>query len=163
MNPNQKRSLVLASIIGTLFACYDQDERTRLHEELHSRVSKGIRKQSKLFGSDVVTQVIHKTGEKIWRETVDHFTERKITIEASYTILSIVNMDEKALSKHYGLSAGKLGKWAKPTLRDDRLALEQTSKEVADHLYQKISKHYGIEVVQSESVLEKIAKARMSA
>jgi hypothetical protein len=81
MTPKQKRSLVMASIIGTLFGCYDDDERTRLHDELHSRIGKGIRKQVKLFGKECIVKVSHDEGNAIWKDSVDHFADKQITIE----------------------------------------------------------------------------------
>lgn len=156
MNTKQKRSLILASIIGTLFNCYDDDEKTKLHNELHSRIGKGIRKQVKLYGTKCITQVSHDEGQSIWKSAVDHFAEQKITIEASSCILSLVNLDEKSLSKHYGLSAGKLGQWAKPSRRNDRIELEKNSNAVAKFVFNAVNELYGIEEERKLSILERL-------
>jgi len=160
MTIKQKRSLILASIIGTLFACYDDKEKTKLHDELHARIGKGIRKQVKLYGEKRITQIAHDEGQVIWKSAVDHFAKDKITIEASSCILAIWNLDEKALSKHYGLGAGKLGDWARPSKRSDAVALEKASNAVARYVFDAINKLYGIEVEKRISVLKRIQIAK---
>ncbi|MDM5264772.1 hypothetical protein PF327_11255 [Sulfurovum sp. XTW-4] len=160
MTPNQKKSLILASIIGTLFATYDKKEQTRLHKEIHVRIGKGIRKQVDIHSKEEVIFVAHVQGNGIWKQAVDHFAERKITIEASSTVLALVNLDEKALSKHYGLGAGILAKWAKPCRRSDALELEKAGNEVAKYVFNAVNELYDIEVEEKMSVLERIAQAR---
>lgn len=160
MDVKQKRTLILASIIGTLFGCYDDDEKTKLHKELHARIGKGIKSKVKVFGEKAITKVAHDEGQMIWKKAVDHFADGRITIEASSCILSIVNLDEKALAKHYGLGAGKLGKWAKPSRREDRVELEKASNEVAKFVFDAVNELYGIEVEKKMSVLERIAQSR---
>lgn len=124
------------------------------------RIGKGVSKQVKLHGTDAVKIVAHNEGNKIWGAAVDHFTEQQITIEASSCVLAIWNLDEKALSKHYGLGAGKLGKWAKPSRREDAAELEKASREVARYVFNAVNKLYGIEVEEKLSVLERIALAK---
>lgn len=160
MDVKQKRSLILASIIGTLLGCYEEEEKTKLHNELHARIGKNIRKKVKIFGEKLITKVAHDEGQMIWKKAVDHFAERKITIEASSCVLAIWNLDEKSLTKHYGLGAGKLGQWAKPSKRDDALELEKASNEVAKFVFNEVNKLYEIEVEEKMSVLERIAQAR---
>ena len=156
MTSEQKRSLILASIIGTIFASYRDDERTKLHDELHRRIGKGIRKQVKLYSETAVKVVAHEEGKDVWRSAVDHFAEREITIEASSCILAIWNLDEKALSKHYGLGAGKIGRWAKPSKRSDAAELDKASREVAKYVFNAVNELYGIEVEEKMSVMERI-------
>lgn len=163
MTPEQKRTLILASIIGTIFSNYEEDEKTKLHKEIHVRIGKGIRKQVKLHSKEEVVVVAHHEGNDIWRKAVDHFAERQVTIEASSCILSIVNLDEKALSKHYGLGAGALAKWAKPCRRSDALELEKAGNEVAKYIFDAVNELYGIEVEEKISVLERIRLAKESA
>ena len=163
MTQKQKRTLILASIIGTLFACYDEDEKTNLHNELHSRIGKGIRKQAKLFGEAGVTQVAHKEGNAIWGSAVDHFRDEGISIEASSCVLAIVNLDEKALSKHYGLGAGKLGKWAKPSKRSDAAELEKSGNEVAKFVFDAVNELYSIQEQKKIIVLERIRMSKETA
>lgn len=156
MNDKHKRSLVLASIIGTLLGTYDSDEKTKLHQTIHGRIGKGVRKFASQYGVNEVMRIAHEEGNTIWKDAVDHFAEREITIEASSCILALWNMDEKNLSKHFGLSKGKIGEWAKPSKRADRLALELASREVAKYVFAKTSEVYGIEVENKVSVLERI-------
>ena len=163
MTAEQKRSLILASIIGILFGCYREEEKTKLHKELHTRIGKGIRKQVKLFGEPSVTKVAHDEGQTIWRSAVDHFAEKKIIIEASSCVLAMWNLDEKALSKHYGLGAGKLGKWAKPSRRKDAAELEKSGNEVAKFVFDAVNELYGIEEEKKMSVLERIQMMKESA
>ena len=163
MTPKQKRTAVLAGIIGTLFACYDDDEQTRLHKELHSRIGVGTRKMVKQFGESEVVQVIHTEGNAIWKDAVGHFAEQEITIEASSCVLALCSLDEKALFKQFGMSKAKLSKWASPSRRSDAVELEKSSMEVARYVFAKVSELYGLEVVRKVSVLEQIALARMSA
>jgi hypothetical protein len=156
MNQNHKRTMILAGIIGMLFACYDEKEKTRLHKELHEGVGRGIRKQVKLYSIKEVMEVTHKDGNDIWGKAVDHFLEREITIEASACVLALWNLDEKALAKHFGLSRSKIGQWAKPSKRADRRELEIASREVAKYVWGAINALYGIEEEKKMSVLERI-------
>ncbi len=160
MTPKQKRTLILGSIIGTLFACYDDDEKTRLHNELHSRIGKGVRCQVRAFSQETVINVAHEEGGKIWADTVDHFADKHITIEASSCILALWNLDEKALTKHYGMSAKLLGTWARPSRREDAAELEKQSNNVARFVFNAVNDLYGIEEKQKLSAMDKIALAR---
>lgn len=160
MNKNQKRSLVLASIIGTLFDTYEEENQTKLHKELHARVGKGIRKKASSYTKELVVEITHIDGKKIWDKAVDHFKKNGISIEASHCVLAICNLDEKALSKHYGLGKGVLEKWAKPCRREDAKELEQNSNEVAKFVFNEASEFYGIEIEKKMSVMERIEKAR---
>ncbi len=114
----------------------------------------------KIFGEPAIIKIAHEEGGKIWSDTVDHFADKHITIEASSCILSMWNLDEKALTKHYGLSAVKLGKWAKPSRREDSSELEKQSNAVARFVFNSINELYGIEVEQKLSVMERISLAR---
>lgn len=160
MDIKQKRTLILASIIGTLLGCYDEREKTKLHKQLHARIGKGIRKKANQYSKKIVIDIAHDEGQVIWQKAVDHFKENEITIEASTCVLSIWNLDEKALTKHYGLGAGKLGEWAKPSKREDRVELEKASREVAKFVFNEVNKLYDIEVEEKMSVLERIEQAR---
>jgi len=163
LNNNQKRTLVLAGIIGTLFACYEEGEKTRLHKELHARIGTGVRKMVKKYSEEKVVQVVHMEGNAVWKDAVDHFAEEKITIEASSCVLSLWAKDEKALAKHFGMSKSKLGDWARPGTREDAVALEQASLAVATYVWEKISALYDIELEKQMSVMERIEMARISA
>ncbi len=163
MTSKQKRTLVLAGIIGTLFACYEEEEKTRLHRELHARVGKGIRAMVKRYGEDAVNAVVGDDANTLWGACVDHFTEQKITIEASTCVLAMVNLDEKVLAKWYGLSKSKLGNWAKPCTREDAVVLERASVDVAKEVWKRINASYEIETVKQMSVMERIELARKSA
>jgi len=163
MNPKQKRTLILAGIIGTLFACYEESEKTALHRLLHKRIGVGTRRMVKRYGSAVVVQVVHEEGNAIWKDSVDHFSEQKITIEASACVLALLNIDDKALGKHFGLSRAKMGLWAKPTRRADAVELDKQSRAVAKYVELKINALYGIETEKKMSVMERIEMARMSA
>lgn len=156
MNKKHKRTLVLASIIGTLFGCYAEDEKTRLHKELHARIGKGMRKQVKMYSLQEVMKVTHDEGGMVWKDAVDHFAERKITIEASACVLSLWNLDERPLEKHFGLSSSKIGQWAVPSKREDRRELEQASREVAKYVWSRVNELYGIEEEKKMSVLERL-------
>lgn len=161
MTPKQKRTLVISSIIGTLFACYDEKEKTKLHKELHNRIGKGIRAKVKQYGAEIIVEIAHRDGNGIWKQAVDHFAAHEITIEASSCILALVNLDERALSRDYGLSRAKLGQWGKPSRREDRVELEKASNEVAKFVYASINTLYNIEVAPTVSILERIRLINM--
>jgi len=160
MKNTQKRTLILASIIGTLFGNYDEDEKTKLHKELHARIGKGIRKTASKYTRKIVEEVAHNDGNMIWKKAVDHFKKDKITIEASSCILAIWNLDEKALTKYYGLGAGKLGKWAKPSTRHDAVELEQNGNKVARFIFNEVNTLYSIEVEKKLSFMERLELSR---
>ncbi len=160
MTEKQKRSLSLALIIRTLFLTFEEDEKTRLHDELNARMSKALRKQVKLHSEEAVLVIAKKEAQDIWRKTVDHFAAKDVSIEAKSCVLAIWNLDENALSKHYGLSAGKIGKWAIPTRREDAAELDRSSRELAKYVFVAVNKLYGIEVEEKMSVMERIAQAR---
>lgn len=158
MNTNQKRTAVIASIIGTLLNCYEQKEQTALHRELHSRIGRGIRKQARKHSIAELMIVTYKDGSAIWEDAVGHFSEKEITIEASACVLSLWNMDEKRLTSDYGLSAKKIGEWAKPSKRENRRELELASREVAKYVWQAVNKLYGIEEEKKVSILERLGR-----
>ena len=163
MTCEQKRTLILAGIIGTLFACYDEDEKTRLHRELHARVGKGIRAMVKRYGEDPVNAVVSDDANALWGECVDHFAEQKITIEASTCVHAMVLLDEKALAKGYGLSHGKMSKWGKPCTHEDAVVIERASMDVARDVWKRINALYEIKEEKKMSVMERIELARKSA
>lgn len=160
MTPKQKRTLLLSGIIGTLFACYEEKEKTRLHKELHRRIGIGIRKMVKKYGEPAVTCVMQHEGNDLWKDTVDYFDEEGITIEASTLVLALHHLDEKALTKGYGLGRGKVGTWGKPNYGRNTLIEEKASNKVAKYVWSKVNELYGIEVEKTVSVLERIAQAK---
>lgn len=125
--------------------------------------TRSIRKQVKIHGEELVKKILHGDGDKIFSESVEYFKKEEIRIEVSNVVLAMVNMDEKALSKHYGLSKGILGTWATPTRRSDARELEKNGGIVARYLHAKICEEYNIEVEKKESVMNKIRWARVSA
>jgi hypothetical protein len=157
MTNKQKRTLIIASIIGTLLACYREDEKTKLHRVLHLRIGTGTGKFVKQHGKDIVEKVAYSEGNSLWREVVDYFADKERTIEASACVLQLWNKDEKQLGKYFGLSRAKIGRWASPTKRKDAVELERNSRDVADMVFDKINKLYGIEVEKKMGLMERIA------
>lgn len=163
LEAKQKRTMIFAGIIGTLFSCYDENEKTRLHHELHGRIGKGFRTKVRKHGKAYVTKVGHDDAGAVWKEAVDHFAARKITIEASACVLSLWNLDEKMLEKHFGMNAIKIGKWARPSRREDRVELEKASREVARYVFNAANKLYGIEEEKKMGVLERLKMMKETA
>ncbi len=156
MTTEQKKTLIIGSIIGTMLATYSKEERTRLHNTLHAGVGKGVRACVKRHSKAEVIQVSHVDGNDLWADAVDHFKREQITIEASSTILFLVDLDEKNLAKYYGLSRSKLSRWAKPCRREDAKVLEDNGRRVAKHVDSAINLLYGIEIEEKVSVMDRI-------
>lgn len=158
MTNNKSKTIILASVIGTLLDTYEANERTKLHEEIRGRIGRGMRSLSKgVDGMEALIKCI-KDGHAVWENTIHYFAERNVTIEASALILSLWNMDDKQLGKLFNLNKGIVGKWAKPTRREDARELETTSREVGKYINTQINELYGIVVPEKKSILERLGK-----
>ena len=67
----------------------------------------------------------------------------------------MVNLDEKALAKGFGLSRAKMGRWARPCREENAVELEKNSFAVARYVVNKINSLYRIEDTRKRFTLPK--------
>jgi hypothetical protein len=157
-----KKTLIYSAIIGTLFSVYDKDEKTKTHKQLESRLRKGTKKFIKMYGLKKVaklTSANNSASQTIWQKLIDKYPN--IDIEASTTILAIINKDEEQLAKHFGLSSNILAKWAKPLneINNKSLSKEEIKKIdtnsffIAEKLEEHTNSFLGLEKKEKKSVI----------
>lgn len=146
--PHHKKTIILASIIHTLFQCYTDDEKTKLHKNLEVKISKGFKKMIKIYNRKSVMDLIGLDGiaNRIWKELITEFDNGHISIEASSLILYIHNKDAHNLQKFFILSSKNIGEWAKPIRREENESreLDNNSVKVANLLVKKVNKYCNI-------------------
>lgn len=156
MTSREKKSLVLAGIIGSLMGTYDDNEKTKLHKKIQLKIRKSINLSHKKYRQESINTVM--LGDKIWKKTVDHFAGKETTIEASNLVVRLVIKDEN-LAK-YGFSRKTLEKWAKPCYRADAKELELATAEVVKFIISECNTVFGIEEVKVMPLGDRLAKMR---
>jgi len=53
-------------------------------------------------------------------------------------------MDEKNIASTFKLSKSKIGRWVKPSSREDAYELEQAAYNVAEYVFQQVNKLYDL-------------------
>ncbi len=130
----KRRSLIIATLIGTMLDSYDDADKTKLHKTLQVRIRKGMERYKKNNGkAEAMALVI--IGDRVWKRAIDHFKVKEVYIEASNLVLRLWMEDEKTLAKDYGLGKGKLGEWAKPYNGEKAYELEKATGEVVDMIF----------------------------
>jgi len=160
MTEKNRRTLIFASICGTMLATYSKQEKSRLHQELELRVAKGIRKIVKK--EQTVGFATISLADRLWKELVDKFAKENLTIDASVFILELASKDEKNLAKQFGMGTGILGRWSTLQDRQDALKLEQDTRTVVNYLLQITNKALEIEE-KNLSFAERLAQAKATA
>lgn len=155
----KRRSLIIATLIGTMLDSYDNEDKTKLHRELQVRIRKGIERYKKQHSKANALALI-MIGDRVWKRAIDFFKEKEIYIEASNLVLRFWIEDEKNLSKYYGLGKGKIGEWAKPYKGENAYELEKATGAVVDYLMREINTELGIVTQEKISVLERIKGSR---
>lgn len=153
----KRRSLIIATLIGTMLDSYDKEDKTNLHKNLQVRIRKGIERYKKQHGRSEALALV-MIGDRVWKRAIDFFAEQEVYIEASNLVLRLWIEDEKTLAKDYGMAKGKVGEWAKPYKGDKAYELEKATGEVVDFLMKEINAELGIETTPRMSVLERIRK-----
>lgn len=142
MTAKQKRLIVLANLIGSILRTYQKKETTRALEELRLRLRKGMTKQFKKYGKEALDAI--DVGDDIWTAAIEEF--KLTSIEASTFVLEMSFIDEKGLSKHFGLGKGKLAEWAKVNRKiENPEEMEANSRKVAKFIKAELNKIFGIE------------------
>ena len=156
MTNQNKKTVILARVISSMFNSYKDDEKTRVHKEIQVKIQRGYAKSLKKYGVIDVKETI-ELGKQVWYDTIDNFQgEENITIEASSLILNLVAEDEKALGKNYSLNKGILERWATSTRREDALEIEESTRVITSYLINLINFALGIESKKKPSVLAAI-------
>lgn len=155
----KRRTLIIATLIGTMLDSYDKEDKTKLHRELQVRIRKGIERYKKKNGSAEALALI-TIGDRVWKRAIDFFAEKDVYIEASNLVLRLWIEDEKTLAKDYGLGKGKVGEWAKPYKGEKAYELEKATGVVVEFLIKEINSELGIEVAPKISVLERIRQKK---
>ena len=144
MTNKQKKTLMLAGLILRFFETHKQNEQTKLHKILYAKMVKNARKQVARHGIKEVESVLVGDVEEVFNKVLEQTEKDCLTIEAGTAILYLYAIDEKGLSAHYGLSKGNIGKFCRPTRRDDRHDLENDSRTAVKMFKKEIFARYDI-------------------
>jgi len=162
MNPKQKRTLLTITVINSFFEAFEDEERTKTHKLLQARIGKGLRKTYKQFGEEEVRKILVEEYPKLWSEILEHFGEELLTVDATLAVNTLIDLEEgssKEIVKKYGMNPKMLENWSAPTMKHkDVLTIEGNTRDVAKYIYKEITLHCGLEELQKESVLERIAR-----
>jgi len=159
MRVEQKKTIIIARVIGSLLHSYEDKEKTAIHKKIEARVQKGFNGQIKKHRVDKV-KVAVDIGKELWFATIDHFSKEAYTIEASNMILRLLERDTKALGKQYGLNKGIMGKWAKPMKKSDAAEIEARTKEIVEYLMNLINERLGIVEEKKIGLMERIKASK---
>lgn len=155
MSPELQRTLLLATFIRALLEHYAEDERTAIWLMLEKRIVHKMAEFRVQYGKSYARTL--KLGNLIWQEAIDDFADRKIRLEATYTISELTDKDENALRHYFKLDNEVIAKFYDVKRTEDFHKMEKDSREIADYLYKSVSNHLGLEVeVKDRSALKDI-------
>lgn len=130
---SKQKALIATTLMNTIFQEYATGELNKHGELIWSRVGKFIRvnaKQNKALFLEVVNE-----ADRAWRETIEHFTDKKIMIETKSTIMAIFNYFEADL-KQANIKNKHIEEWTKEMI--DNAEAEHNSSIVIDYLVERL-------------------------
>lgn len=93
-----ERAIIASSLMNTMFMYYDHTELNSTAQKVRRKVSQYMRNRKKSNPQEFLR--IIELCDKTWRNTVDHFAEQNLKIEAKFTIASVYNnMQDVCISK----------------------------------------------------------------
>lgn len=164
MSKELSRTLLLATFIRALLEHYEADERTAIWLMLEKRIVHKMAELRVMYGNSYAKTL--RIGNEIWQEAIDDFKERKIRLEATYTISELVDKDEIALKHCFKLDKEVIESFYDVKRTPEFHQMELDSREIANYLYSKVCEKLEIdEVVKDRSELAAriaAAKAKVS-
>lgn len=98
---NLTKAIISASLINTIFSEYVAGELNSSGELVRKKVAKFMRQRSKSNKKEFVSAIM--ITDKAWREAINYFADKKISIELKATIAAIYNFTPENNEKFIGL------------------------------------------------------------
>lgn len=131
---NVEKSIVASSLIGIIFTEYKAGELDKAGELVRKRLAKYMRRRAKTNPKEFLIAI--KITDTAWRETVNHFAEINMRIEAKSTIMEIFNYFEDGLSKYANVRDKHIENFM--IQATDDAEAEFNSDKVVDYLVEKL-------------------------
>ena len=135
MTTKLQNAIIISSIIGTIMSEYDPrnpKENTKSINIIKARIKKFMFSRSRKNPTDFAKSVMF--ANVVWREAVEHFAQKKMTIEAVSTILGLYNLYEEELSKFANLNQKQMENFSMNQSDTTILAYEKNSCEVSNYI-----------------------------
>ena len=98
---NLTKAISSASLMNTIFCEYVAGDLNSSGELVRKKVAKFMRQRSKSNKQEFLDAIM--MTDKVWKEAINHFADKKISIEAKSTIAAIYNFSPKNNEKFMGL------------------------------------------------------------
>ena len=131
---NVEKSIIAASLIGTIFNEYEAGELNSSSELVKKRIGKYMRKRART-NKKILIESILKT-DKAWQEAINHFKKANIRVEAKSTIRAIYNYFEDVLSKYANVRSEHIERML--IFATDDAEAEHNSDLVVDFIVEKL-------------------------
>ncbi len=139
-----QNAIIMSSIMGSILSSYDAKlakDRRKPINTLRKRIHKFMFTRARTNKNEFLAAI--KYSDKVWRECVNHFADKKISIESVSTLVRLYDLYEEPMSRYANINEKQMESFAKDTSMCD-LSIETNSYEVADFILNKLSKYTDI-------------------
>ncbi|MCX6076040.1 MAG: hypothetical protein NTW78_04045 [Campylobacterales bacterium] len=148
-----QNAMMLSSIIGSIMANYDPTkakERLRPITELKARLKKFMWTRSRSNKNEFFEAI--QFADRAWQKSINHFADKKLSIEAISTIVRLYDLYEEPLTKYANIRSKQIEAFARGVTDATSLQHEMNSYEVADYIIEQLSVFTGIKRVNKFKV-----------
>jgi len=131
---NIEKSIIAASLIGTIFSQYEAGELNRAGEEVKKRIGKYMRKRAKSNRNEFGNAILNT--DKAWQDAINHFVNDNVRIEAKSTIRAVYNYFSNELTKYANVSDKHIERMMINTTSDAEA--EHNSDTVVDYIVEQL-------------------------
>jgi hypothetical protein len=138
-----QNAIIVASIIGSIMAHYDPRlaaDRKKPIDTIRKRVKKFLFRRSRISAKEFIECCA--IADEAWQETVNHFVEKKISIDAVSTVIRLYWLYADALSKYANINDKQMEAYAYGGNINQEI--EHASYEVSDYILDKLAHTTGI-------------------
>jgi hypothetical protein len=135
-----QNAMMLSSIIGSILSNYDPKvarDRQKPILILRERFKKFMYVRSRSNKKEFLEAV--EFADIAWKNSISHFVQQKLTIEAVSTIVRLYDLYEEPLTKYANVRVKQIEAYAAGITNDTTLEYEMNSYEVADYIIEQLA------------------------
>jgi len=139
-----QNAIIISSVIGSLMSNYDVTlaaDRKKPINEIRRRIKKFMFKRSRSNAKEFHEAI--KLSDIAWRNSVNHFAEKNLKIDAVSTVIRLYDLYADVMSRYANIHDKQMEAYAYGSSLQN-VDIEQASYEVSDYIIEQLSVFTGI-------------------
>ena len=138
---NLQQAIAVGSMIGSILSEYKGKDNTGPVQELKRVIKRMMFRRSRTNAKEFRQAI--SIADVVWRDAVNHFADKGISIEAISTVVALHNLYAEPLAKFADITQNRIDAYA-ITSTGEHVEHEQNSYMVSDYIIDRLAEYTGV-------------------